>query len=106
MRNLIMTLLTLLCLSASSCGTLQTKIVCAQLERHEIKPVKACDISFKFNRCRCRDFDFNKWEALSAPVDLPLEACEGISGFYLTDAAVEIRPQIKALSNLKDNLCQ
>lgn len=118
MGKLIMMLLMILCLSAK-CTTVNTRIVCSQINRHQIVPVKSCDISFQFDRCRCRCFDFNSWERLDlseckefAPltgnrsVDFPILECEGLSGFYLEDAAIKIRPQVKALHALKGNLCQ
>lgn len=115
MLRTTMMLLTILCLSG--CRSVNTRLVCAQLETHKIKPVQACDVSFKFNRCRCRCFDFNSWEKLpwekcgvqeegSNAIDYELEKCEGISGFYLDVAAVDIRPNIKAMHRLKENLCQ
>lgn len=118
MRNLIMMLLMTLCLSAR-CTSINTNIVCAQIKKHQIVPVKNCDISFEFNRCRCRCFDYNSWDRLdlaSCPdfaglegnraIDLDIKECEGISGFLLEDAATKIRPNIKALHVLKGNLCE
>jgi hypothetical protein len=111
------TIILLMILCLSGCRSVNTQIICAQLETHKINPIKSCDVSFKFNRCRCRCFDFNTWERLdwkkcgveeegSEPISYPIESCEGISGFFLDEAAVEIRPNIKAMSRLKDNLCQ
>lgn len=68
--------------------------------------VKKCQLSFKFNRCRCFDFDLNKWEMIGEAVNLPIEECEGIDGFYPEDEVLKIRPNIKAMSRLKENLCQ
>ena len=117
MLKITMMLLTILCLSA--CRTIETNLVCSQIAKHQIDPIKSCDISFKFNRCRCRCFDFNTWNQLNlnkckefAPeegvraINYELEACEGITGFTLDDAANELRPNIKALSNIRGNLCQ
>lgn len=105
MAKSTITLLTMF-LVLVSCQSVNTKLVCAQLKKHEIKPHQLCDISFKFNRCRCREFDFNTWKELADPVNYPVEHCEGIAGFYIDpDIAEDIRPQVRALSNLKGNLC-
>ena len=109
-----------------SCNTFQTRLVCKQIKAHQIKILPLCDISFQFNRCRCRCFDYNKWEASTLRscsglvdegeetkkingiqvVDKPLMYCEGVAGFFLEDAAQEIKPNIKALDQIKNNLCQ
>ena len=117
MRNLIMMLLMTLCLSAR-CTSVNTNLVCAQIKKHEIAPVVNCDISFVHKRCRCRCFDYNAWERLdlkeckefdgmtgNRSVDFTLETCDGMSGFDLDDAALKLRPNIKALHALKGNLC-
>ncbi len=112
--------MTLLTISLVSCRSVETKLVCAQIARHQIKPVQLCDVSFKYNRCRCRCFNFNSWDALPADkcsefnglisagnaVDFPIEHCEGVAGFFLEDAALNVRPNIKALDKIKNNLCQ
>jgi hypothetical protein len=95
----------LLTISLVSCRSIERQMICKELKNQEIKPVTLCDISFQFNRCRCRTFNFNKWQALDAPVNLPIEACEGMAGFKLEEIATEISPKIKAMGRLKDNLC-
>jgi hypothetical protein len=102
-----MRLITILLLTTflASCRSVQTQMVCNELRNQQIKPVEMCDISFKFNRCRCRMFDINSWNALSEAVDHPLNYCDGIAGFRLEDIATEIRPKIKAMYRLKGNLC-
>jgi hypothetical protein len=99
-------MIALLMIFSASCQTVSQKLVCSQLRKHEIPTVKMCDISFKFNRCRCRDFDLNSWNPTGKAENLPIEACEGVVGFYLEEAAVKIRPNVKALHRLKGNLCQ
>lgn len=81
-------------------------MICAELKKQEIKAIEMCDVSFQFERCRCRLFDLNAWEALSEADNRPIEYCEGIAGFKLEDIAVEVRPKIKAMYRLKENLCQ
>lgn len=96
----------LLMSSLTSCRSFERQVICQQIAEHQIKPVQLCDISFQFNRCRCRNFDFNSWTALDKPVDHPLEYCEGIAGFPLETIASDIRPNVKALYTLKGNLCE
>ena len=130
MLKLTMMLLTILWVSA--CRSPNTQIVCSQLETHKIKNIKSCDISFRFNRCRCRCFNMNAWKEqplkdckefsgvvpeevrkfkkktgeVYEAVNYPADHCEGISGFYLDTIATEVRPNVKALNQIKENLCQ
>lgn len=113
-----------------SCET-QQKIYCAQIKSATIKPLLLRDINFQFNRCRIRCFDVNTWGELPfnqcAPVqagieftsfkedviikgkkmaeNYPIELCDGIAGFTNTDMAVEIKPKIKKLNSIKNDLC-
>lgn len=96
----------LLMISLVSCRSVERRMVCSELKKQEINPVELCDISFQFNRCRCRSFDMNHWLALDKPVDHPIEHCEGVAGFRLEQIAVEISPKIKAMTRLKENLCE
>jgi hypothetical protein len=70
----------------------------------KVKPHLSCDISFQFNRCRCRCLDLKSdlntvdpklcgqnWK--TDVKDFPLESCDGIAGFYLEDIAKNIRPE-------------
>lgn len=124
MRMLMIVLpMMFLILGASSCSTTQ-KIVCREVRDNEIKPLPLCDISFQFNRCRCRCFKFSTWESLplneckdlegveeagypvtNGAVNFPLKYCENLSGFSLDDMANEVRPKIKGLNNLKNDYC-
>jgi hypothetical protein len=132
MRMLTILLLMILCLSNSSCSIIQTKITCEQIALHQISLHRSCDISFDYDRCRCRCFDFNKW--VDAPfksckefqdvdpseirtvkrddgsryeaANFPKEYCNGVSGFFLEDIATDIRPNVKALYQIKENLCE
>lgn len=105
LKSMMMPLMMFLAVGASSCGSIQRKIICNDIREHEIKPHQMCDISFSKNRCRCREFDFNSWTELSEPVNYPIEQCEGIGGFFLEDIALDVRPQIRALHTIKGNLC-
>lgn len=76
-----------------------------------IEPRALADISFKFNRCRLRCYDFNKLETIAddncgenfESGDYPLEACEGVIGAYVDDFATELRPKIlKNIQACKD----
>lgn len=118
MGKLMTTLLmTFLVLGASSCGTVARKAMCAQIEGYKIKPIRSCNISFQFNRCRCHCLDFSTWDKLplnSCPEfaglegtahNFELEYCGGIEGFFLSDHAVEIRPKVQALDKIKKDNC-
>ncbi len=122
---------TLLMTFLVSCqSSYSTKLTCSRINAHQVKPHPMGDISFKFNRCRQRCFDMNSWSDLPLKtckefdgftpkkikredgttyeaVDFPLEACEGIAGFFLNpDIALDIRPNVKALHELKENICK
>jgi len=82
----------------------------------KVKPRVACDVSFQFDRCRCRCLDIQNiattdpkacgldWEE---PVrDFPIMQCEGITGFYIEDIAKHIKPEAKeTLQCAKDKNC-
>lgn len=89
----------------SGCRSFERKIICAQIRNHQVPTIEMCDISFKFNRCRCRLFNMNDWTAETEPTDYPLEYCENIAGFFLEDIAKDVRPNVKALANLRENMC-
>lgn len=99
-------MITALMLFSGSCQTVKTSVICAEIRKHEIPDVEMCDVSFKFNRCRCRMFDANSWNAISEALDYPVEHCEGVAGYRLEAIATDIRPNVKALYRLKENLCQ
>ena len=131
MRMITMTLLMIF--SLSSCRSFERQVICKEIDSYKIKPLPLCDISFQFSRCRCRCFDYNKWETLEVKfcptmkglditsvlklkvdggveymyqaVDLPIEACDGISGAFVKDVAKLVRPNIKALNEVKGKLC-
>lgn len=94
-------------LSMISLASCRTSFVCSELKKQEINHVEMCDISLTFERCRCRLFDVNSWNAVSPAQDYPLSYCDGIAGFKLDpDITLEIRPKVKAMHRLKENLCQ
>ena len=117
------------------------KLVCSEIENNLIPPLILSDISFQFNRCRIRCFDFNEWRELSMDkcpqaygyfkpseeleamnerelknfkaelskilsTDLPIEACDGLAGFSNEDMALEIKPRIKRLNAIKNDVCE
>jgi len=132
----------------NSCRSFERQVICKEIDLYQIKPVPMCDISFQFNRCRCRCFDYNKWETLPdlkhcknfeelvvkksgflnnlivkttrvvkidengnvkesyQAKDFPIEYCEGIAGPFLSDIATNVRPNIKALHEVKNKLCK
>lgn len=96
----------------------KTKIICSQVNSAKIIPIILYDISFKFDRCRARCFDLNTWATLplnqcagmdsynlGEVANLPLESCEGVAGFSNEDMAIEIRPKIKMLDQIKKDYC-
>jgi hypothetical protein len=117
----------------SGCNTIERKLLCQQIKDYTIKPIPMCDVSFQFARCRCRCFDYNNWEALPLNkcerfqeerpslisemdqetkkrnqvevVDFNIGYCDGIGGFFAADAAQEVRPNIKALADVKKDYC-
>lgn len=128
--KLIMILLWMIFLT--SC---KSQIVCSQIKEAEIVPTPMCDISFQFNRCRCRCFDLNRWDSLplrycpdmrvelgfvdysdsfakekkfssTEAVNLPLNACEGLVGFNYKHIASNIRPKVKQLNIIKEDNCK
>jgi len=64
-----------------------------------------CDISFEFERCRCRDYNLNTMSPIAGTEEnWPLQACDGVAGFMLEDIAIEIRPKaIKIIEWHLDN---
>jgi hypothetical protein len=102
-----------------SCNTINQALVCKQIKKHAIPLSPKCSPSWKFDRCRCRCFDYNKWETVDlnkcerfsgfssgeTEYDFELDYCEGVDGSFLADEAVNIRPNVKALHALKGNLC-
>lgn len=101
------TTLVLMIFFLSGCRSLERKLICAQLEQHKIRPHELCDISFSPTpRCRCRQFDFNSWEALGPAENFDLTYCQGVVGFRVSDVTSDIKPNIKALYKIKENLCQ
>jgi len=75
------------------------------------------DISFQFNRCRLRCFEWYEWkqvplarcdgyeEALGDVLDLDLNACENLIGFEAKDMARHIAPRIKEVRSIKRDVC-
>jgi hypothetical protein len=82
----------------------------------KIKPRVSCDVSFQFDRCRCRCFDISKVKAVDSKLcgvdwnsdvkDFPLQSCEGIAGFYLEDIAIHIKPEALELKQCVEDTCK
>lgn len=80
-----------------------------------IEPVKLCTVKLSFDvpKCNCRCFDLNNWEQANdawcgegfESGNYPIEACNGISGFYNSDIATEIRPKIKSMAETRRDQC-
>lgn len=109
-RNTILLLMIFL----TSCRSVEQRVVCSELRKQEILPTEMCDIKIELDafdnlveaRCRCRQFDMNSWTALTEPVNQPLSYCNNIAGYRLEAIALDIRPKVKAMYRLKENLCQ
>jgi len=81
-----------------------------------VKPQVSCDVSFQFDRCRCRCLDLQNLETIHQkncdldwpePVrDFPLLQCEGIAGFYLDDITKKIKPQAKETKDCYEDKCE
>ena len=92
-------LILILCL-VSSCGS--------------FKPLALYDVSFKFKRCRASCFDLNTTRNVvlnkcfseetirefydGSQLSFPLNRCEGVAGFTLSDWAVNILPVMRRQS--------
>lgn len=96
------------------------KIACAEVKKYQMKPLPAGDVSFQFNRCRVRCLDPNRWTELPLKAcgnhfpnaeegeyvrNLPIGYCDGLTGFFAKDVAMEIRPKVDALNDIKDDYC-
>lgn len=111
-------ILLLMILTLDGCVSVTQRLACAQIKKHQIPLVPKCEISFQFVRCRCRCFDYNNWntvplnkcERFAGEVgntkDFELSYCDGIDGSFLSDEATAIRPNVKALANIRANLCE
>ena len=95
-------------------GSCRTKIICTEVRTATIEALPLCDISFKFNRCRCRCFNLNNFSNVDDVAcgegfksgNYDLEYCEGISGFYIEDWALEVKPKVKKLDRIKRDNCK
>jgi len=97
----------------SSCNTYK---VCRRIEKAKFNAAPICDISFKFERCRCRCFSLSDYQILPdrqcdnaegefQSGNFPLKECEGISGFRVSNWASDIQPKTKKLIQLRNSNC-
>ena len=124
MKTLITILSTILIVS---CQSTTQRLACNGIRTHQIPPIAKCEASFTFVRCRCRCFDYNNWKTLDLnkcerfkphlleafldeknqqTVDMELSFCDGIDGSFAADQAVDMRPHVKALADIRENLCK
>ena len=116
----ILTML-LMILTLESCKTgVDQRLACNEIKRYQIKPLLKCTPSWTKNRCRCRCFDWNNWATLrlnqckefqdyqgtETALNFELKRCEGVDGSFLGDEADFMRPNVQALAETRDNLCQ
>lgn len=79
----------------------------------KIKPQIMCDISFQFERCRCRCYDLMNIKTTSPKRcgvesheenwNLPILACDEISGFYIENLAKKIIPKARKIKRYYDD---
>lgn len=113
MRMRIMMLLIPLLISAK-CARTDVKLTCKQIRAAKIKSLPLCDVSFQYNRCRCRCFNLTEYKRVEDAQcgedfesgDYDLEQCEGLAGFIAEEWPREVEPKIKKLQNLYGNLCR
>lgn len=106
----LITIASILFLSVSC----RSKLICNEIKAATIKNLPLCDISFQFNRCRCRCFNINTYTTVEPEAcgddfeagDYPITYCESLSGFFVEDWAVEIRPKIRRLDRIKGDYCR
>jgi len=78
-------------------------LILSSCAKVKIAPKRFCTVSFQFTTCTCRMFDPNTWEALENSMEYPLGYCEGISGFYTEDWAVELLPKLRYRARAESN---
>jgi hypothetical protein len=82
----------------------------------KIKPRVSCDVSFQFDRCRCRCLSLkNDLQTVDPKLcgldwktdvkDFPIQSCEGIAGFYVEDIAKHIRPEALETKQCYEDKC-
>lgn len=82
----------------------------------KVQPRQSCDISFQFNRCRCRCLylknDLQTVDPKKCGLDwaenvkdFPIEHCEGIAGFFVEDIAKHIRPEALETKQCFEDSC-
>lgn len=90
-------------LLVSSC--VNTQLVCKAIP--EFNTVTLCSVSFKYEKCTCWEYDYEKQKSISDPIQMSFDECpETIIGYTAEDFAVELKPNIKKLDRLHENLCQ
>ena len=124
-----MIIILVLVIFSTSC---KTDKICKQIKRNKINDLAICGISFQFDRCLCHCFNLTNFERskLSSCDEFkedqeldsiyatlyadkkgrkfykfPINKCEGISGFLNGKWALEVRPKIKSLKILREDIC-
>lgn len=87
-KSTMMLMTIFLAVSCASCKKFTVKIICKEIRSAELIALPFYDVSFKYNRCRGRCFDFNQWAIR------PLNDCKDLSddlnkGFGTFTADVE-----------------
>ena len=79
-----------------------------------IRPQIMCDVSFQFDRCRCRCYDVMNIKTTEDKFcgetfqsgNYPIESCEGVSGFKLEQWANPIIPFMKEGKRWINDRCE
>lgn len=107
-----MLMMTLLIASLTSC---KTALICAEIQKADIKPQVLCDLSEKRCRCRCYDLETVSTvkDSLCSTSDnvftsgnYPITECYGHAGPHLEAWATEINPKIERLTKIKKTYCK
>lgn len=106
-------ILVLMIFIALSCNSVKQRIICGEIEAANTRPKIFCDVSIQFQRCRCRCFDLESFSTVDDKLcgddfksgNKDIYFCEGIAGFFNKDWAVEVKPKLKRLEDLKGDYC-
>ena len=72
----------------------------------QIKPQERCSVSFKFNKCRCHEYDLMSAKRISEAYDRPLEYCEDLTGFHVDAWGLDITPWAKESIRYYKDTCK
>lgn len=90
------------------------RIRCFDINTYNVLSMDKCPDTYEYFLTReelsqfsAQEFkDFKKYLKTLTSSDLPITACEGLSGFDIKDWAVQIKPAIIKLDNVKKDNCK